>query len=256
MIKKQLIMLSVLAFFLLSLCAFTRQSIPPQSVFYNLRKYTIVSNRKDYETRFEADLNSDGKNELIWSFQAEPEKEMDGFPRAFTLIYEMQNGKEKLVKTIMGNMRPEDTRIVDLNKNGFKQLVIFTTGGNHYTNIAIYQYKNGNYEPIFEEGSASGITFDDKANPPIVKIGRGNWKKEGWSYATEPLWEIYQWNGRQFEYSKELSNTEWIGERQDINNLVNHFKQLNEKENFNTSEKETAKFIAFNIGARIEDFFK
>ena len=173
------------------------------------------TNLVDSETEFHADLDGDGKDELIRSFRINPPD--GGFPRAFTVIE--SNGN--IVKKIIGDERPDSVQAIDLDKNGKKELIILTAGGNHYTSISVYQYKDADYKAIFEEGSASGVIFEENADAPLIKIGRGDWKgKGGWDYASEPLWEVYKWIGERFEYSRNLSNTPLIGEKQDIKNSV------------------------------------
>lgn len=178
------------------------------------------TNLVDSETELHADLDGDSKDELIRSFRINPPD--GGFPRAFTVI---ESGG-KVVKNIVGDERPEGIQAIDLDNDGRKELIILTAGGNHYTSIVVYRYEAADYRPIFEEGSASGVIFKEDAASPVIRIGRGDWKKEGgWDYASEPLWEVYKWIGERFEYSRDLSNTPLIGEKQDIKNSIEYALQ-------------------------------
>src|SRR3989338_5651696 len=119
----------------------------------------------DLETEFKADLDGDGNEESIRSFRVNPP---DGsFPHAVTLIEDSKGTRQILA----GQERPENIEILDLNKDGQKELLITTNGGNHYTSIAVYENKNGKYQPLFEEGSASSVIFEDTGTP-LIKIGR------------------------------------------------------------------------------------
>jgi tetratricopeptide (TPR) repeat protein len=96
----------------------------------------------------------------------------------------------------------------------------------HYTNIAIYGYKNGELYEIFENGSACLVETDFKAKRPMIKVGRENWEQEGWCYATgEPLWQVYVWNGKEFVYNKKLSTTPEISEQEATVRFINTVKE-------------------------------
>lgn len=240
---------ALLAVFLYGICPMTlsfaedSSESKPETLIFDQRTYQQDMRFSDEEKKYFFDLDGVGEKELVWTFRAEPTD--GGFPRAFTLIY---GSDKKLIKTIRGNMRPDSIELLDLD--GKKLLVIFTTGGNHYTSIAIYQYQNDDCTPVFEEGSASGVTFDKDSNPPVIKIGRGDWGKEGgWAYADEPLWEVYKWNGERFVYSKDLSNTEYIGEMQDIENSINSVTSNSRFKNADING-----IIPWIAGAKAEDF--
>ncbi len=128
-----------------------------------------------------------------------------------------------------------ELELVSLNNDGLKQIVARSYGGAHYTNIAIYGYKDGGLYKIFEDGSACGVDvyFDD--SPPLIKVGRANWgakektedgEEIDWSYASEPLWQVYRWDGKQFVYDKKLSSAPDISEEEEVQRFVDRSMQL------------------------------
>lgn len=120
----------------------------------------------------------------------------------FYQIYKKTGEGYKAVKTIMGNQYLGEMSIEDFSKDGRKQLVIWSSGGAHHADLYIYEWLNGDYKRIFEDGSACGIQTDFKATPPMIKIGKEKWNTEGWSYVDEPGWEIWLWDGEKFNLEK------------------------------------------------------
>ena len=94
--------------------------------------------------------------------------------------------------------RMGEIEFISLNKDGLKQIVAWSSGGAHYTNIAIYGYLDGELFLLFQDGSACLIEVDFEAEKPTIEVGRANWEKEGWSYASgghgDSLWQVYIWN--------------------------------------------------------------
>ncbi len=131
-----------------------------------------------------------------------------------------------------------EVQIVSLNKDGFKQIVAWSQGGAHYTNVAVYGYKDGALYKIFENGSACEVKTDFKANKPTIKVGRANWgakektedgEEIDWSYASEPLWQVYRWDGKQFAYDEKLSTSPEISEHEEVQRYVDKAKSLMKK---------------------------
>lgn len=131
-----------------------------------------------------------------------------------------------------------DVEFANLNRDGFKQIIARSDGGAHYTNIAVYGYKDGVLYKIFENGSACEVKTDFKANKPTIKVGRANWgakektedgEEIDWSYASEPLWQVYRWDGKQFAYDGKLSTSPEVSEQEEVKRFVDKAKSLMEK---------------------------
>jgi len=189
------------------------------------RDYIYDESYKKYEKKIEADIDGDGMDETIWSFTTTSDDDIR-IHLCVTIIYKIVGDKRTIVKTIIDGERPEELYADDFDNDGAEEIVLLTGSGMHYTNINVYQYQGDDYSPIFEDGSANEVYFDGKVDPPVIKVGRNNFQKEGWSMMDEPLWEVYQWNGKQFVYSQELSSTQKVGAWQDVENYVEQYKKL------------------------------
>ena len=180
----------------------------PEKISYDGMDYVYDSSSKEFEQKVVGDINGDGKDELIWSYRAVTD---DGIaiPLCATLIYEINGDKRKLVKTITEGERPDKLYAADFDNDGTKELVVITGSGMHWTNVIVYQYKNSDYIKIFEDGTAASVVFEENARPLIIKVGRPKWDRQAnWSYADEPLWEVYKWDDNASKFSKELSSSD------------------------------------------------
>jgi hypothetical protein len=70
--------------------------------------------------------------------------------------------------------------------------------------MAIYGLQNGKLTKVFESGSACGINADFNAEPPTIKVGVAKLEQKGWSYADEPDWEVWVWDGAQFKLHEKI----------------------------------------------------
>jgi hypothetical protein len=175
---------------------------------------------------YDVDINNDGKDELVVVYQQYtfPERTVPYASETIVVVYKRFDF-EKIGQFSMPE-RFDKIEFVSLNKDGVKQIVAWSDSGMHYTNIAIYGYKNGELYEIFENGSACLVETDFKAKRPMIKVGRENWEQEGWCYATgEPLWQVYVWNGKEFVYNKKLSTTPEISEQEATVRFINTVKE-------------------------------
>ncbi|MFH1772414.1 MAG: hypothetical protein ABH872_06320 [Candidatus Omnitrophota bacterium] len=122
-----------------------------------------------------------------------------------------------------------EVEFVSLNKDGFKQIAARSYGGAHYTNIAVYGYENGNLYEIFANGSACGVETNFDKEIPEIRVGRANWEEEGWSYADEPLWQVYTWTGHEFVVDESLSTTSEISQQEESDRYVDKIKAFIEE---------------------------
>jgi len=190
----------------------------------------------DLKTYYE-DLDNDGNLESITVHQNYDTS--DNMPpiaiEGIVTVYD-QDLKKAVSFSMPDHMG--EVEFVSLNKDGFKQIVAWSHGGMHYTNIAIYDYKDGALYKIFENGSACEVKTDFKANKPTIKVGRANWgakektedgEEIDWSYASVPLWQVYRWDGKQFAYDEKLSTSPEISEHEEVQRYLDKAKSLMKK---------------------------
>lgn len=193
MIKKLIFILPVL--FVCSCVAHAEESLIPQTIQWDGKTYECSPWSEEYEGVRYADFDGDKIKEAVASFKGVAGETKITQP--FHLIYKLSNGQYKLVKTIVStDERLGEVRIIDINEDGLYEIAIFSQGGMHYESLSIYMYIDGKYELIFENGSACGIDLfpmTKLADSCTIKVGRANWEKKGWSYADEPLYQVYVW---------------------------------------------------------------
>jgi len=180
------------------------ENIQPPKIVDEGRNYIFDEYFKDYEKKINADINGDGKDELIWSYTATSDDDV-GMHLCATLIYEINGDEKKLVKTILNGEHPKKLYAVDFDNDGAKEFVLMTNAGMHWTEVNVYQYKDNDYVSIFSDETASGVVFVEDTKQPLIKVGRPG-GKANWSYADEPLWKVYKWGEKGFEISKDLSS--------------------------------------------------
>jgi hypothetical protein len=183
---------------------------------------------RDYVVR--ADLDADGKVEIIvcsQNFLGEERLDISAVDGEVSIL---RTDFEELGKFRVAN-RMAQLEFVHLYEDASTQLVVWSFGGAHYTNIYVYGFKNGELYKIFENGSACPVDADFESDKPWIKVGRANWEKEGWCYAgrDESLWQIYLWNGKEFVYDDKLSTTLEISEEEEVGRYTDRVMQFLEK---------------------------
>lgn len=162
------------------------------------------------------DLDNNGEKELI-TVQHQFETIMEGRPQIeMGGIATVSNSDKSKIGNFSMPDHMDKVEFISLNKDGFKQIVAWGSGGAHYTNVAIYGYKDSKLYEIFKNGSFCGVNAYLDASPPMIKVGSANWgvkviTEEGeeinWSFSSESLWKVYTWNGEELIYSKDLSTS-------------------------------------------------
>jgi len=147
------------------------------------------------------DVDGDGKMEYIIGVQFRYTK-VD-VPYGSVLICKQKGRTLETQKQIIIGDYFKDVKLFDVTKDGIMDLVIEGQGGMHFFMLNIISWQNGKYLPLLETGSGSGVFFetDEKGNAQ-VKIGIPLFDKEDWSYADEPDWEIWTWDGNKFVYTQ------------------------------------------------------
>lgn len=178
----------------------------------------LITFRVFAETKtYKVDLDGDGKKEVITV--------EDIFDPKIGIVVESVITVSSSDKIKLGNFsmpeRFDKIDFISFNKDNSRQIAAWSNSGMHYTNLAIYGFRNGKLYSIFKNGSACLIEADFKAAKPLVKVGRANWEQKGWSYGTgEPLWEVYQWDGKELKFNRELSTMGQISEDTEVQRYV------------------------------------
>ncbi|MBU1044511.1 MAG: hypothetical protein KJ915_08985 [Candidatus Omnitrophica bacterium] len=234
--SKNCLVFTVLILFL-SFPASAKDSLIPQEITWEDNTFIYDPYWKDYESVSSGDFDGDKESEIIVSFMG---RVKDGtWHRSFYLIYDVINGKEKLVKTIAGNDYIGEVQIIDLEKDNQKEIAIFSYGGAHSTDFCVYKYEKGIYECIFKNSSAYPIETDFERDKPIIKIGRAKWgtkvltedgEEIDWSCASgghgDCYWQVYVWDGGKFTYDEKLSSTPEISEGEETQRYIDRAREV------------------------------
>ena len=61
--------------------------------------------------------------------------------------------------------------VFSLDKNKPNAIAILSPGGERYTDLSIYQWSQGGYRLIFNQGTDQEIVIDKKEAPAVLHIG-------------------------------------------------------------------------------------
>jgi len=168
-----------------------REAAPPRALEYDNKTFKTLIVWQDNSIYLEANLDDDPGYEVILGFIAtyKPESEAadeDKIPfaipkkseiipvenHAFYQIYKKTlDGRFHAVKTISGMDQLGKMEVIELDAQGRKALAISGIGGEHYTDLSIYQWRDGGYRLIFNESSSQAITIDTEQKPVRVRVG-------------------------------------------------------------------------------------
>lgn len=173
--------------------------------------------------RYQKDLNGDGQAETII---VEDIYDESNSPELFlreaieTSVRVMKADGSVSAEVRVPNERPR-VSFIDLRHDRSRQIVIWTMGGAHYTNLAIFDYRDGVLDPLFINGSACEVVGDFEVTPPTIRVGRANWSDPNWNYASGvPLWNVYAWNSRTFVFDDKKSTTRETVEEEEVMQYV------------------------------------
>jgi len=172
------------------------------------------------------DLNGDMQPDILLGFQAYSGPKVKA-PASFMVLGKEEKGKFILQHIIQGNDRFDKVELVDIDKDGSDEIVFWSGGGMHYTTLRIYRYNDAKLKCLFANGSACGIKFEPTGAIPAIRVGRANWDKEGWCYADEPLWEVWEWKGKRFQYNRPQSTTlQAASEQKETGGLLGKYEEM------------------------------
>lgn len=187
----------------------SKENLIPSKFEYGGVYYKHDTSFNNFERIIKSEIDGEPKEETIVVFQTRCNEDL---PQAFAFIY----GKDYEFRIPLHNY-PGELEAIDIDRDGKKELFFYSHGGAHYTMLFVYKYAGEKgLQKLFENGSACPVKFEFRNNIPTIKVGRANWVQKGWNYVSgEPLWEVYQWNGKEFQYKQKLSTTKPISEEEE-----------------------------------------
>lgn len=207
-------------FLLFSLCRLsaagepTKKITPPRRIEYDGKILRYNPAWKDKEIYMETNLDAAPGDEILISFiatyapQSELVREKEGDPLtlekkelpilenyAFYQIYTKGAGSHwALTKTIHGMDQLGEVKTATLDKNKPKAIIFLNPGGENYTDLSVYQWRQGGYRLLFNTGSSRGITINAQETPLTIRLAQNS-----------PQEEIWQWESGSDQFQKKIS---------------------------------------------------
>jgi len=132
----------------------------------------------------------------------------DGLKQAYALVYARNDGAMALVAELP--LRERFARIEQAWVNRREPvLVLYGSSGNHFTDLFVCRFADGELELLYANGSAAGAEFrEDITTPiPMIRIAVEDWSDPNWNFAgSDRRWNVYTWDGRKFVYNERLSS--------------------------------------------------
>lgn len=172
--------------------------------------------------KIQQDLDRDGRLETIVAQEIYDESTPDTTYREAleTKLSILRPDGTSVAEATVRNGRPI-IETANLTANGRRQLVVWTQGGAHYTNLTVFDYQNGKLRELFANGSACEVKVDFKSSIPAISIGRVNRADTDWNYAaSKPLWNVYNWDGKTFTFNTKKSTAPEISEEEEVQGYV------------------------------------
>jgi hypothetical protein len=193
-------------------------NLMPKVFRYDGKKYAVDKEGKNLAIQY--GIDGKGGIDTIIGFQGRTH-DSDAVPQAFLSIGKIIKDKYKQRFLIAGNDYFDKIELKDLNRDGKKEILFWTGGGAHHTNLDIYQYSQGRMKRIFSDGSACLMSIDESAAVFKVRIGREKFDDPKWSYAQgTDRFEVWEWNGKGFAYNQKASTSKLIGRDKAVQGYV------------------------------------
>lgn len=139
---------------------------------------------------YKFDLDGDGKAEII---RVDNNKN----PSANTRVVVLRRNRTEIGSFTVAGAFNKIT-LVDLNEDGHKQLAVFCSASDNFTNLAVYGFKNNKPLKVFAAGSSLGIEADFRSVLARIKVGRVKKIEKGYAYTDIPEWDTWVWSGDKF----------------------------------------------------------
>ena len=172
-----------------------RKVAPPKQLDYGELTLKYNPAWKNKEIYLEVNLNEDAEKEIILGFVASywpslsSDLKSDGLPvasskqkqlppienHAFYQIYHRSpRGSYELIKTFTGMDQLGKIEIIKLGEKEPPAIVLFNPGGENYIDLSIYQWREGGFRLLFNDGSSSKITLNTNEKPIAVHVERSS----------------------------------------------------------------------------------
>lgn len=189
-------LLTIALFFLITAGAALAQEekkvSPPKQISLDGKTFKYNPAWQDKETYLEVNCDEDPDKEIIISFLATyrppskesrenkretflpPERELALLENyAFYQIYDKDpGGYYQPVKTIHAMDQLGEVKISRLENTTTNALAFLSPGGEHYTDLAIYQWQDEGYRLLFNDGGSQGVELDTDSLPVTIRIPR------------------------------------------------------------------------------------
>lgn len=139
---------------------------------------------------YKSDLDADAKNETI-TIEVIP-----GSDNHTRISVVSRGNTEAASFTVPGIF--DKLELIDLKEDGYKQLAVYSSGKDHYANLAIYGFKNSKLSKIFAAASNCGIDTDFSSVLSRIKVGRQRKIENSYSSTDIPEWDVWVWSGEKF----------------------------------------------------------
>ena len=86
--------------------------------------------------------------------------------------------------------------IGELDKKNPPLLFVVSPGGEHYSDLCVYQWKNGGYQLLFNKGGSNGIELNLEEKPFSVRIAKVDEKGKA-------IWDVFFWDPEKNDFRKQ-----------------------------------------------------
>ena len=190
--------------------------------------YTYAPDKNTKPVVAYADMDGDKKDEAIVAMQMYSTDGND-YPRSFAYVYKTdKDGNPKdMLQTISLNellgvsidaKNKNIIEVIDLNNDGKKQVAIWTIGGLHYHSVVIVGMRDGKIATLFNNGSSGQVEYEQNKN--TIRIERINLNDPECAWNNMKfLLEVWEWNGKEFEYNNGKSTSPLVSENEENNKM-------------------------------------
>lgn len=170
-----------------------RKISPPKKILYNDKNYYYDPDRQNKETCLETNLDGDEDDEIVIGFMANFKQEKEApaeeplpFTRqkreiaiiehqAFYQIYDKGlDGYYEPIKMFTGMDQPGRIELVKLDDNHPRAIAIYSPGGQNFTDLSIYLWKEGGYRLMLNQSGTQKIYVDAISKPVSIKLIKDN----------------------------------------------------------------------------------